>query len=152
MKSREGTVVDADDLIANMYEEAKIAAEESGKSADLSDEDKDKLYMTVGLGALKYFILKVDPRKKMLFNPKESIDFNGNTGPFIQYTHARIRSILRKADERGISHCAADIPGAALNSKEIRLIKLLNTFPQKVAEAADAYSKRASNTGSPASP
>ncbi|MBQ7194842.1 MAG: arginine--tRNA ligase [Bacteroidales bacterium] len=140
MKSREGTVVDADDLIASMYVEAKTAAEESGKSADLSDEQKDKLYMTVGLGALKYFILKVDPKKKMLFNPKESIDFNGNTGPFIQYTHARIRSILRKADERGISHCAADIPGAALNSKEIRLIKLLNTFPQKVGEAAAAFS------------
>ena len=97
MKSREGTVVDADDLIQKMYDEAKATSEESSKLDSLSDEEKDKLYGIIGLGALKYFILKVDPRKKMLFNPKESIDFNGNTGPFIQYTHARICSILRKA-------------------------------------------------------
>ena len=90
MKSREGTVVDADDLIAKMYDEAKATSEESGKLAELSEEEKDRLYSMIGLGALKYFILKVDPKKKMLFNPKESIDFNGNTGPFIQYTHARI--------------------------------------------------------------
>ena len=102
MKSREGTVVDADDLIEKMYEEAKATSEESGKLEGISDEEKERLYRMIGLGALKYFILKVDPKKKMLFNPKESIDFNGNTGPFIQYTHARICSILRKAAEQGI--------------------------------------------------
>lgn len=141
MKSREGTVVDADDLIAKMYEEAKATSEESGKLADVSDEEKEKLYHMIGLGALKYFIMKVDPRKKMLFNPKESIDFNGNTGPFIQYTHARIKSILRKADEKGISHTAADITAdVELSAKEIRLVKLLNTYPQKIAEGARDFS------------
>ena len=102
MKSREGTVVDADDLIESMYNEAKAASDESGKLADLSAEEKDALYHMIGLGALKYFILKVDPKKTILINPKESIDFNGNTGPFIQYTHARIRSLLRKAGEQGL--------------------------------------------------
>lgn len=137
MKSREGTVVDADDLIEKMYEEAKATSEESGKLEGVSEEEKEKLYRMIGLGALKYFIIKVDPRRKMLFNPKESIDFNGNTGPFIQYTHARIRSILRKADEKGISHCASDLAsGVELSAKEIRLIKLLNTYPQKIADAA----------------
>src|SRR5574344_2114204 len=104
MKSREGTVVDADDLLQKMYEEARATSDESGKLADMSEEDKAKLYHMIGLGALKYFIIKVDPKKTMLFNPKESIDFNGNTGPFIQYTHARIKSILRKADDQGIEH------------------------------------------------
>ena len=104
MKSREGTVVDADDLIEDMYLEAKATSEESGKLDDVDDAEKDKLYHMIGLGALKYFILKVDPRKKMLFNPKESIDFNGNTGPFIQYTHARICSILRKASSARASN------------------------------------------------
>lgn len=140
MKSREGTVVDADDLLQKMYEEARATSDESGKLADLSEEDKTKLYKMIGLGALKYFIIKVDPKKTMLFNPKESIDFNGNTGPFIQYTHARIRSILRKAAEKGIEYSGATLPKVELSSKEIRLIKLLNTFPAKIAEGAQAYS------------
>lgn len=140
MKSREGTVVDADDLIQKMYEEARATSDESGKLADMSDEDKAKLYHMIGLGALKYFIIKVDPKKTMLFNPKESIDFNGNTGPFIQYTHARIRSILRKAAEKGIEYSASPLPKVELSAKEIRLIKLLNTFPAKIAEGAQAYS------------
>ena len=140
MKSREGTVVDADDLIQKMYEEARATSDESGKLADMSEEDKAKLYHMIGLGALKYFIIKVDPKKTMLFNPKESIDFNGNTGPFIQYTHARIRSILRKAAEKGIEYAASPLPKVELSAKEIRLIKLLNTFPARVAEGAQAYS------------
>lgn len=141
MKSREGTVVDADDLIEKMYEEAKATSTESDKLADLSEEEKEKLFHMIGLGALKYFIIKVDPRKKMLFNPKESIDFNGNTGPFIQYTHARIRSILRKADALGISCDIAAVPDSlVLSSKEIRLVKLLNSYPQKIAEGAAAFS------------
>ncbi|MCR4860706.1 MAG: arginine--tRNA ligase [Bacteroidales bacterium] len=138
MKSREGTVVDADDLIEKMYEEAKATSEESGKLEGISDEEKEKLYRQIGLGALKYFILKVDPKKKMLFNPKESIDFNGNTGPFIQYTHARICSILRKAGEQRIS--AALDPSVELSPKEVRLVKILGAYPQKVAEAAAAFS------------
>lgn len=140
MKSREGTVVDADDLIQKMYEEARATSDESGKLAEMSEEDKAKLYQMIGLGALKYFIIKVDPKKTMLFNPKESIDFNGNTGPFIQYTHARIRSILRKAAEKGIEYAASPLPKVELSAKEIRLIKLLNTFPARVAEGAQAYS------------
>ncbi len=138
MKSREGTVVDADDLIEKMYEEAKATSEESGKLEGISDEEKERLYRQIGLGALKYFILKVDPKKKMLFNPKESIDFNGNTGPFIQYTHARICSILRKAAERQLT--AALNPSVELSPKEVRLVKILGAYPQKVAEAAAAFS------------
>lgn len=138
MKSREGTVVDADDLIRKMYEEAKATSEESGKLEGLDEGEKEKLYHMIALGALKYFIIKVDPKKTMLFNPKESIDFNGNTGPFIQYTHARIKSILRKADERGLVGTIA--PDVELSAKEIRLVKLLNTFPQKVEEAASELS------------
>ena len=138
MKSREGTVVDADDLIEKMYEEAKATSEESGKLEGISDEEKERLYRMIGLGALKYFILKVDPKKKMLFNPKESIDFNGNTGPFIQYTHARICSILRKAAERGLA--SALNPAVELSPKEVRLVKILGAYPQKVAEAAAALS------------
>ena len=138
MKSREGTVVDADDLIESMYLEAKKTSEESGKLEDLSAEEKDKLYHIIGLGALKYFIIKVDPRKTMLFNPKESIDFNGNTGPFIQYTHARICSILRKATVAfGPESIQAD---AQPSAKEIRLAKLLGLYPAKVAEAGAALS------------
>ena len=137
MKSREGTVVDADDLIQSMYEEAKKTSEESGKLEDLSDEEKDRLYHMIGLGALKYFIIKVDPKKTMLFNPKESIDFNGNTGPFIQYTHARICSILRKAS---VPFGPADAMGAQPSAKEVRLVKLLGLFPAKVAEAGAALS------------
>ena len=138
MKSREGTVVDADDLIRDMYQEAKKTSEESGKLADLSDEEKEKLYHMIGLGALKYFIIKVDPKKTMLFNPKESIDFNGNTGPFIQYTHARICSILRKATVPfGPEDIRMDLVPSA---KEIRLVKLLGLFPAKVAEAGNSLS------------
>ena len=141
MKSREGTVVDADDLLEQMYDEARKTSEESGKLADMSDDEKAQLYRMIGLGALKYFIIKVDPKKTMLFNPKESIDFNGNTGPFIQYTHARIKSILRKADDQGISHKAADVLSSIEPSaKETGLIKLLSTYPAKVAEAGAAYS------------
>jgi len=138
MKSREGTVVDADDLIEKMYEEAKATSEESGKLEGISDQEKERLYRMIGLGALKYFILKVDPKKKMLFNPKESIDFNGNTGPFIQYTHARICSILRKAAEQGLA--ASLNPAVELSPKEVRLVKILGAYPQKVAEAAAALS------------
>ena len=137
MKSREGTVVDADDLMQQMYEEAKSTSEESGKLEDVSADEKDRLYSMIGLGALKYFILKVDPRKKMLFNPHESIDFNGNTGPFIQYTHARIKSILRKAEAAGF---APALPEIELSPKELRLVKFLNAYPQKVAEAAEGFS------------
>src|SRR5690606_16066837 len=97
MKSREGTVVDADDLIAEMYETARQKTEELGKTKDFPEKEKDELYYTVGLGALKYFLLKVEPKKRLLFDPKESIDFQGNTGPFIQYTHARIKSLLHKS-------------------------------------------------------
>ncbi|MBR5075673.1 MAG: arginine--tRNA ligase [Bacteroidales bacterium] len=138
MKSREGTVVDADDLIEKMYQEAKATSEESGKLEGIADDEKERLYRMIGLGALKYFILKVDPKKKMLFNPKESIDFNGNTGPFIQYTHARICSILRKAEEQGLK--AALDPSVELSPKEVRLVKILGAYPQKVGEAAAALS------------
>ena len=141
MKSREGTVVDADDLIAGMYNTAKETSLELGKIDNLSEEEQDALFKMISLGALKYFILKVDPRKTMLFDPKESIDFNGNTGPFIQYTHARIKSILRKADEKGVAHSAASVrPDSELTPKEVRIIKILNTFPAKVAEAGSAHS------------
>ena len=138
MKSREGTVVDADDLIESMYQEARKTSEESGKLEDLPQEERERLYRIIGLGALKYFIIKVDPKKTMLFNPKESIDFNGNTGPFIQYTHARICSILRKAT---VPFSAADIAADAQPSaKEVRLVKLLGLYPGKVAEAGAALS------------
>ena len=138
MKSREGTVVDADDLIQQMYEEAKKTSEESGKLEGMPEAEKEALYHMIGLGALKYFIIKVDPKKTMLFNPKESIDFNGNTGPFIQYTHARICSILRKATVAfGPESIQAD---AQPSAKEIRLTKLLGLYPGKVAEAGAALS------------
>ena len=141
MKSREGTVVDADDLIEKMYEEAKETSVESGKLADMPEDEKEKLFHSIGLGALKYFIMKVDPKKTRLFNPKESIDFNGNTGPFIQYTHARIKSILRKADDLGLAHDVTVLKDSILPStKEVRLIKLLNLYPSKIAEAGAAYS------------
>ena len=141
MKSREGTVVDADDLIEKMYEEAKATSEESGKLTDMPEEEREALYHNIGLGALKYFIMKVDPKKTMLFNPKESIDFNGNTGPFIQYTYARIKSILRKADDQNIPHSAAGLKqNMDLSAKEIRLVKMLNIYPAKVGEAGAEYS------------
>ena len=137
MKSREGTVVDADDLLQTMYETAKETSLELGKLSDMDEKEQNALFEMLGLGALKYFIIKVDPRKKMLFNPKESIDFNGNTGPFIQYTHARIKSILRKAKEQNFE---CKVTAAPLLGKEIEVIKILNTFPSKVKEAGDAKS------------
>ena len=138
MKSREGTVVDADDLIEKMYREAKAMSEESGKLADVAPEERERLCRLIGLGALKYFIIKVDPKKTMLFDPKESIDFNGNTGPFIQYTHARICSILRKAADQGLEVRTGE--GVAFSAKEQRIVKLLSVYPRKVQEAADAFS------------
>lgn len=137
MKSREGTVVDADDLIDKMYTTAKETSMELGKMEDMSSEEQDKLFMMIGLGALKYFIIKVDPRKTMLFDPHESIDFNGNTGPFIQYTHARIKSILRKGAANGYNPTFGD---AEFVQKEVDIIKILSSFPDKIAEAAEAQS------------
>ena len=138
MKSREGTVVDADDLMDDMYEEAKTSTEALGKF-QFTPEEADKLYEMIGLGALKYFILKVDPTKNMLFNPAESIDFNGNTAPFIQYTHARIRSMLRKGAESGID-LAAKLPQLSLNEEEKTLINLLYQYPKTVLAAGDNFS------------
>ena len=137
MKSREGTVVDADDLIEKMYQTAKETSLESGKLEDMDQAEQDKLFMMLGLGALKYFIIKVDPRKTMLFDPRESIDFNGNTGPFIQYTHARIKSVLRKAAVQGMT---AAVTSEALLPKEIELVKIMAGFPDKIKEAAAAHS------------
>ena len=139
MKSREGTVVDADDLIEKMYNTAKETSLELGKLDGMSEQEQDELFRMLSLGALKYFIIKVDPKKTMLFDPKESIDFNGNTGPFIQYTHARIKSILRKAADQGID-LGAEIQSTELNAKEVRLVKILNSFPAKIAEAGLAHS------------
>ena len=138
MKSREGTVVDADDLMDDMYEEAKTSTEALGKF-QFTPEEADRLYEMIGLGALKYFILKVDPTKNMLFNPAESIDFNGNTAPFIQYTHARIRSMLRKGAESGID-LAAKLPQLSLNEEEKTLINLLYQYPKTVLAAGDNFS------------
>jgi arginyl-tRNA synthetase len=140
MKSREGTVVDADDLVEEMVTTARDTSRELGKLDGLSNEEAEAIAVMVGLGALKYFILKVDPRKNMTFNPKESIDFNGNTGPFIQYTHARIRSVLRKAEASDIQLSAAAPLVDDLSEKELYLIRLLNAFPDTVSEAAQAYS------------
>lgn len=140
MKSREGTVVDADDLIAAMVADAKQTSEELGKFKDMSEEERNEIARIVGLGALKYFILKVDARKNMLFNPEESIDFNGNTGPFIQYTYARIRSILRKAQAEGISIPTTLADTMPLNEKEIELIQKLNEFGAAVEQAGKDYS------------
>ena len=140
MKSREGTVVDADDLIAAMISDAKQTSEELGKFKDMSDEERNEIARIVGLGALKYFILKVDARKNMLFNPEESIDFNGNTGPFIQYTYARIRSILRKAAAEGITIPTTLSDEMPLNEKEIELIQKLNEFGAAVEQAGKDYS------------
>ena len=140
MKSREGTVVDADDLMEAMIADARKTSDELGKFNDMTEEEKQEIARMVGLGALKYFILKVDARKNMLFNPEESIDFNGNTGPFIQYTYARIRSIMRKAAAEGIvipAELGADAP---LNEKEIDLIQKLNDFGAAVAQAGIDYS------------
>ena len=141
MKSREGTVVDADDLIATMIADAaRMSEDKVNKLQDISDEEKADIARIVGMGALKYFILKVDARKNMLFNPEESIDFNGNTGPFIQYTHARIRSILRKAEASGINLpeiLGSDMP---VNEKETTLIQKLSEYAAAVEQAGKDYS------------
>lgn len=135
MKSREGTVVDADDLMQEMYLTAKDKAQELGKLENLSPEEKEKSYETVGIGALKYFMLKVDPKKKMLFNPAESIDFAGNTGPFIQYTYARIQSLLTKAQ-----HVPKEISDYEVNDAEKELIMNLSNFREVIARAAETLS------------
>ncbi|WP_028897082.1 arginine--tRNA ligase [Prevotella sp. HUN102] len=140
MKSREGTVVDADELIEAMISDARKTSDELGKFKDMSEEEKSEIARVVGLGALKYFILKVDARKNMLFNPEESIDFNGNTGPFIQYTYARIRSILRKAADQSIAVPASLADDAPLNEKEVALIQKMNDFEGVVAQAGIDYS------------
>ena len=141
MKSREGTVVDADDLIASMIQNARTLSEDKvNKLEDITEAEKNEIARIVGLGALKYFILKVDARKNMLFNPEESIDFNGNTGPFIQYTYARIRSILRKAAAQGIAIPTAVADNAPMNEKEIALIQKMNDFGAAVAQAGVDYS------------
>lgn len=140
MKSREGTVVDADELIATMIDDARKTSDELGKFKDMSEEEKREIARVVGLGALKYFILKVDARKNMLFNPEESIDFNGNTGPFIQYTYARIRSIMRKAAAEGMALPARLSADAPLNDKEIALIQKMNDFGAVIEQAATDYS------------
>lgn len=140
MKSREGTVVDADELIAEMIADARKTSDELGKFDDMSGQEKQDIARIVGLGALKYFILKVDARKNMLFNPEESIDFNGNTGPFIQYTYARIRSIMRKADAEGIKLPQQLSTNAPLNDKEIALIQKLNDYRAVVEQAGTDYS------------
>ena len=140
MKSREGTVVDADELMSEMIASAKRTSEELGKFTDMTDSERNEIARIVGLGALKYFILKVDARKNMLFNPEESIDFNGNTGPFIQYTYARIRSIMRKAEAEGLvlpETLADDMP---LNDKEVELVQKLNNFGVVVEQAGKDYS------------
>ena len=138
MKSREGTVVDADDLMAAMIAEARQTSDERGKFADMTEEEKQEVARIVGLGALKYFILKVDARKNMLFNPDESIDFNGNTGPFIQYTYARIRSILRKAEAEGLT--AEAVNGTPLETKETDLIQKISQYADAVAQAGKDFS------------
>ena len=140
MKSREGTVVDADDLIAEMEQTAKEISQELGKLDGYTEAQKEALYHTIGLGALKYYILKVDPKKRILFDPKESIDFQGNTGPFIQYTYARIQSIMRKYAEMGGRNEAAVEKVSGLHEKEKALLKSITLFPSVVQDAADSYS------------
>ena len=140
MKSREGTVVDADDLMDEMERTARETSAELGKLDGCTAEEANEISRMVGMGALKYFILKVDPRKNMTFNPKESIDFNGNTGPFIQYTHARICSVMRKAAEAGIEYKKVDMTGVVPSEKEIDLIQRMASYPATVAEAGRTYS------------
>lgn len=140
MKSREGTVVDADDLMEEMVSAARRTSEELGKFADMAENERNEIARIVGMGALKYFILKVDARKNMLFNPEESIDFNGNTGPFIQYTYARIRSIMRKAEAEGIVLPTVLPDTLPLNEKEVQLIQKLNSFEAVVEQAGKDYS------------
>jgi arginyl-tRNA synthetase len=138
MKSREGTVVDADDLISDMANTAQEISEELGKIDDFTKDEKTDLYKTIGLGALKYYILKVDPKKRILFNPEESVDFQGNTGPFIQYTYARIQSILRKAAKDGARK--VEVAKIVLQPKEKEVLKQLQLFPETIQQAAANYS------------
>jgi arginyl-tRNA synthetase len=138
MKSREGTVVDADDLMAAMIDDAREAS--SDRLDDLSDEEKENVYRIIGLGALKYFLLKVNPVNNMVFNPAESIDFNGNTGPFIQYTHARIKSVLRKAEANGDRISADNLDGVEVSEKEQTIIQKLVDFEGVVLRAGREYS------------
>ncbi|RIV18525.1 arginine--tRNA ligase [Fibrisoma montanum] len=138
MKSREGTVVDADDLIQEMYDTAEQRTRDLGKIEDFNSAEAQQLYHMLGMGALKYFLLKVDPKKRMLFNPEESVDFQGNTGPFIQYTHARIRSVLRKAEQNGLQP-EKSVSAVAMHPTEQQLVYLLSQFPQRIAEAGDDY-------------
>ena len=140
MKSREGTVVDADDLVAEMVADARKTSEELGKFQDMTEDERSEIARIVGMGALKYFILKVDARKNMLFNPEESIDFNGNTGPFIQYTYARIRSILRKAEAQGIAVPSTLGDNMPLNAKETELIQKMDEYGAAVRQAGKDYS------------
>ncbi len=140
MKSREGTVVDADDLMEEMHRTARETTLELGKIDSFTDEEAENLFETIGMGALKYFILKVDPKKNMLFNPEESIQFDGNTGPFIQYTYARIQSLLRKAKERGLKSDEFDISGVEMLDREKQLLKLLHTYPEIVKQAGEEFS------------
>lgn len=140
MKSREGTVVDADDLMEEMIDTAREMSKELGKLEGYSDEDAEEVFRMVALGALKYFMLKVDPKKNMTFNPKESIDFNGNTGPFIQYTHARIKSIFRKASDKGVAWSGSAPLSVSLNTKENNLVRSVSNFPNVVQEAGAAFS------------
>ena len=140
MKSREGTIVDADDLIEEMQMTAREVSLELGKLSDFSDDEKEDIFRKIGLGALKYYILKVDPKKNMTFNPSESIDFNGNTGPFIQYTYTRIKSVFRKAEQLGINTEHVSFSGTKTGPKEIELIKLLRKFSETVSAAALGYS------------
>ena len=143
MKSREGTVVDADELVAEMIAQARRTVDEAGKFEDMSEEEKQEVARIVGMGALKYFLLKVDARKNMLFNPEESIDFNGNTGPFIQYTYARIRSILRKAADQGLDYSSLDNGVTELSRKEEELIQHVADFAAVVRQAGQDYSPSA---------
>jgi len=140
MKSREGTVVDADDLMQEMFDTAESMARELGKIESFDDEEARNLYRTIGLGALKYFMLKVDPKKNMLFNPAESVDFNGNTGPFIQYTYARIKSVMRKASEAGFGSSVLPLSTVELLKEEKELLKKLHDFPAVLIQAADMHS------------
>jgi arginyl-tRNA synthetase len=140
MKSREGTIVDADDLIKEMTDTAREVSLELGKLEEYSIEEREEIFRKIGLGALKYFILKVDPRKNMTFNPSDSIDFNGNTGPFIQYTYARIRSVLKKADQSGLKENYTSLSGIKPTFKELEIIKILRRYCLVVSEAASSYS------------
>ena len=139
MKSREGTVVDADDLMQLMVDDAYKTSMELGKFDDMTEEERREIARIVGMGALKYFILKVDARKNMLFNPEESIDFNGNTGPFIQYTYARIRSILRKASPNPLQVEGA-MKAVELSTKEVELIQKMSEYGAAVEQAGKDYS------------